>query len=284
MAKLLQVPDGLKRKALKLADEIGDVIIDCESCYGACDLAINEAKVLGCEKIIHFGHSKLVESDVPVEYREIREKVTLPLEKLKIKEKRIGLVSTLQFINSLDAVKEFLEKSRKKVVIGKWKGYPGQILGCDVSAAKNIENEVDAFLFIGTGQFHPLGLALQTEKPVYFWNLEKKTMEDLSELKQKFLKQRYAAIALAKDAKTFGILVSTKPGQLKLELAKSMKKKLEQKGKRAYILAFNEIKPEKLEGFDLDCYINTACPRISIDNRTDFKKPILNSDEVDSFI
>ena len=284
MTKLLQVPDGLKRKALKLADEIGDVIIDCESCYGACDLAINEAKVLDCEKIIHFGHSKLVESDVPVEYKEIRVKVTLPLEKLKMKEKRIGLVSTLQFINSLDVAKEFLEKNGKKVVIGNWKGYPGQILGCDVSAAKSIESEIDAFLFIGTGQFHPLGLALQTEKPVYFLNLEKKTMEDLSELKQKFLKQRYAAIALAKDAKTFGILVSTKPGQLKLELAKSMKKKLEAKGKKAYILAFNEIKPEKLEGFDLDCYINTACPRISIDNRTDFKKPVLNSDEVESFI
>jgi len=48
MTKLLQIPDGLKRKALKIADELGDVLIDCESCYGACDLAINEAKVLEC--------------------------------------------------------------------------------------------------------------------------------------------------------------------------------------------------------------------------------------------
>jgi 2-(3-amino-3-carboxypropyl)histidine synthase len=282
--KLLQIPDGLKRKALKIADENDDVLIDCESCYGACDLAINEAKTLGCDKIIHFGHSKLIESEIPVEYKEIRQEIDLPLEKINIKEKRIGLVSTLQFIDSLGTVKKFLEENGKIVKIGKGKGYAGQILGCDISSAKAIEDGVDAFLFIGSGNFHPLGLALKTEKPVYFLNLEKNKLGDLKQLKEKFIKQRYATIALAKDAKNFGILVSVKPGQMNLELAKEIKKKLENKGKKAYILVFNEIKTEKLEGLDLDCYINTACPRIAIDNRTDFKKPILNPDEIESFI
>jgi len=283
MTKLLQIPDGLKRRALKIADETGDVIIDCESCYGACDLAINEAKALGCDKIIHFGHSKLIETDILVEYKEIREKFDIKplLKKISIKEKKIGLISTLQFIDSLEEVKEFLEKSGKIIRIGKGRSYDGQILGCDVSSAKSIENDVDAFLYIGSGNFHPLGLALKTEKPVYFLNIEKNKLENLKELKEKFLKQRYVAIALAKHAKTFGILVSVKPGQMNLKLAKEIKNKLESDGKKAYILAFNEIKPEKLEGFDLDCYINTACPRIVIDNRTDFKKPILNLDEID---
>ena len=283
MTKLLQFPDGLKRKALKIADETGDVIIDCESCYGACDLAVNEAKTLGCDKIIHFGHSKLVETDIPVDYKEIREKFDIKplLKKIKIKEKKVGLISTLQFIDSLKEVKDFLEKNGKIIRIGKGRIYDGQILGCDTSSAKNIEKDVDAFLYIGSGNFHPLGLALKTEKPVYFLNLEKNKLENLKELKEKFLKQRYVAIALAKDAKTFGILVSVKPGQMNLKLAKDIKNKLESDGKKAYILVFNEIKPEKLEGFELDCYINTACPRIAIDNRTDFKKPILNPDEIE---
>jgi len=281
--KLLQIPDGLKRKALKIADELGDVLIDCESCYGACDLAINEAKALGCDKIIHFGHSKLIETDISVEYKELRETIDLTplLKKINIKEKRIGLVSTLQFIDSLDDVKNFLEKNGKIIRIGKGRNYAGQILGCDLSVAKEIEKDVEAFLYIGSGNFHPLGLALKTEKPVYFLNVEKNKMEDLKELKEKFLRQRYAAIALAKDAKSFGILVSVKPGQMNLELAKEMKKKLEDKGKKVYILVFNEIKPEKLEGLNLDCYINTACSRIAIDNRTEFKKPILNPDEIE---
>jgi 2-(3-amino-3-carboxypropyl)histidine synthase len=284
--KLLQIPDGLKRKSLKIADELGDVLIDCESCYGACDLAINEAKALGCDKIIHFGHSKLIEADIPVEYKGLRENIDLTplLKKINIKEKRIGLVSTLQFIDSLEDAKNFLEKNGKIVKIGKGGGYAGQILGCDISAAKEIENDVEAFLYIGSGNFHPLGLALKIEKPVYFLNIEKNKIEDLKELKEKFLKQRYASVALAKDAKIFGILVSVKPGQLNLKLAKEIKKNLESKGKKVYILVFNEIKPEKLEGLELDCYINTACPRIAIDNRTEFKKPILNPDEIESFI
>lgn len=283
MTKILQVPDGLKRKALKIADEIGDVLIDCESCYGACDLAIKEAKVLGCDKIIHYGHSKLIETDIPVEYKEIREDFdpTLVLENNEIKEKRIGLISTLQFLDSLEKAKKFLEKKGKTVKIGKGNSNPGQILGCDISSAKSIENQVDAFLFIGSGKFHPLGLALETEKPVYALDIEKNELINLNELKQKFLKQKYAAIALAKSAKKFGIFVSVKPGQLNLKLAEKIKRKLEEKNKKAYILIFNEIKPEKLEGLELDCYINTACPRIAIENRTDFKKPILNPDEIE---
>ena len=282
--KILQIPDGLKRKVLKIADELGDVLIDCESCFGACDLAIQEAKLLGCDKIVHYGHSKILETEIPVEYVELREVYdpTPVLEKEldKIKEEKIGLISSLQFLDSLEKAKKFLESKNKNVKIGKGRFYSGQILGCDTSSAKAIDKEVEAFLYIGSGKFHPLGIALETEKPVYVLDVEKSEITDIKELKEKFLKQRYMAIALAKDAKRFGILVSVKPGQLNLELAKEIKKKLEEKGKKAYILVFNEIKPEKLEGLELDCYINTACPRITIENRTEFKKPILNTDEI----
>ncbi|NIM46935.1 MAG: diphthamide biosynthesis enzyme Dph2 [Candidatus Aenigmarchaeota archaeon] len=286
--KILQIPDGLKRKVLKIADGLGDVLIDCESCFGACDLAIQEAKLLGCDKIVHYGHSKIIDTSIPVEYIELREDCdpipVLEKDLVKLKEEKIGLISTLQFLDSLEKAKKFLEENGKTVKIGKGKSYPGQILGCDVSSANMIEKEIEAFLYIGSGKFHPLGIALQTEKPVYILDVEKSEITDLKELKEKFLKQKYAAIALAKDARRFGILVSVKPGQLNLELAKKIKNKLEEKGKKAYILVFNEIKPEKLEGLELDCYINTACPRIAIENRTEFKKPILNLDEIESFI
>jgi len=277
--KILQVPDGMKRKALKIADDLGDVLIDCESCFGACDLAIQEAKVLGCDKIVHYGHSKIIDTDIPVDYVELRQDYDpLPiLKKHSINERRIGLVSTLQFLDSLEKARKYLEEKGKIVNIGKGKFNQGQILGCDVSAAKAIEEDVDAFLYIGSGNFHPLGLAMQTEKPVYFLDVEKGEITVVD--KEKFLKQRYVAVALAKDANRFGILVSVKPGQMNLELAKKIKKKLEEKGKKAYILVFNEIKPEKLIGLDLDCYINTACPRIAVDNRNEYRKPILNPDE-----
>ena len=284
--KILQVPEGLRRKALEIADGLGDVLIDCEACYGACDLCISEAKILGCDGIIHYGHSKLIESDVPVEYKEIRENYNpLPvLEKDfgKIGGEKIGLVSTVQFLDSLKPAKDFLERKGKKVKIGKGKINAGQVLGCDVTTAKAIQDEVDSFLFIGSGKFHPLGVAMATIKPVFVLDIEKNEIYELD--KSKFEKQKYAAIALAKDAKKFGLLVSVKPGQMNLELAKKLKKGLESKGKKAYILIFNEIKPEKLLGLELDCYINTTCPRIAIENRFEFKKPILNPNEIESFI
>jgi 2-(3-amino-3-carboxypropyl)histidine synthase len=242
-------------------------------------LAVQEANVLGCDKIVHYGHSKVIETDMPVEYVELREDYDpIPvLKKHTIKEKKIGLVSTLQFLDSLEKARKYLEEKGKTVKMGKGRFNHGQILGCDVSAAKAIEEDVDAFLYIGSGNFHPLGLAMQTEKPVYFLDVEKGEITVVD--KEKFLKQRYVAAALAKDANRFGILVSVKPGQMNLELAKKIKKKLEEKGKKAYILVFNEIKPEKLIGLDLDCYINTACPRIAVDNRNEYRKPILNPDE-----
>ncbi len=285
---LLQLPNGLKRKALEIADKLGDVLIDCESCFGACDLAIQRAKLLKCEKIVHYGHSKLIESEIPVEYIENREEYdplpTLKRDFNKIKGEKIGLITTLQFLDCLKKVKEFLEEKGKKVKIGKGNLYEGQILGCDISSAEAIENEVDSFLFIGSGKFHPIGLALKTKKPIFVLDVEKNEISEIKDLKDLFLRQKYAAIALAKNAKKIGILISVKPGQLNLDLAKKIKKRIEEKGRKAYILVFDDIEPEKLEHFDLDCYINTACPRIAIDNRIRFKKPILNPDEIESFI
>jgi 2-(3-amino-3-carboxypropyl)histidine synthase len=281
---LLQVPEGMKRKVLEIADKLGDVYIDGEARFGACDLAISEAKALGVDKIVHFGHRKFMNTDFPVEYVEVREEYdpTKVLKKDigKLKGfKRIHLFSSVQFLDSLRTAKEFLEKNNKIVEIVK-----ENILGCDSIPAKILEKKADCFLFIGTGIFHPLGLALNTNKPVFSLSIEKNEIINMENVKEKYIKQKYVAIALARHAKRFGILVSTKPGQMKVKIAEEIKKKLEKKGKKAYIIVFNEIRPEKLEGMDLDCYVNTACPRISIDDRTNYKKPMIGIDELMSFI
>lgn len=298
MRIFLQVPEGLKSKALKLARELerqgNEVLISCEPCYGACDLRDSEAKKLGCGKIIHYGHSKFVDSDIPVEYVEIKsdEKITIPKNEIKKLSgfQKIGLVSTLQFADSLHNVKKQLEDAGKEVFIGNSENknlYPGQILGCNTSAAKAVEKDVDCFLFVGSGRFHPIGVALATKKPVFAFDTEKNKIEKAET--EKFMKQRLATIELARDAKTFGILVSTKPGQMNLKTAEEIKKRIEKAGKSAYILALDEIKPEKLdyigsESGGIDAFINTACPRIGIEDRTSFKKPILNLDEADEIL
>ncbi|MCK7471516.1 MAG: diphthamide synthesis protein [Desulfomicrobium escambiense] len=44
-------------------------------------------------------------------------------------------------------------------------GYAGQVIGCDYSNVKSIVDDVEAFLFVGGGIFHALGIALSTSKP-----------------------------------------------------------------------------------------------------------------------
>ena len=283
---LVQLPEGLIIKSRELEDALSkegvQALVSLEPCYGACDLRDCEALRLGCDLLVNVGHSDFgLKSKVPVLYYEWKKDwdpvPILEKEKSKLPEK-IGLVSTVNFLDSLEKIRDYLEKNGKKCYTGSGPSHPGQILGCDVSAALEIEKKVDAFLFIGSGFFHPIGLALKTEKPVFSLTQEKalKKVE-----KDKFVKQQHAARALAKDCKTFGILVSTKPGQVQAEKALELKKKLESEGKKAFVFTMDSITPEKLLGLDLDCYVSTACPRLAIENRTLFGKPILNPDEIE---
>lgn len=289
MRILLQVPEGLKTKVLQLTEQLekqgNEVLISCEPCYGACDLRDSDARHLGCEKIIHYGHNKIIESRIPVQYEEYRMKIdVLPILKKEFNKldryNSIGLLSTVQFLDCLTDIKNFLKDKGKKVETGKSKKlYTGQILGCDLTAAKSVERKVDCFLFVGSGKFHPLGVG--TKKPIFMLDIEKQKIEKIDT--EKLEKQRMIAVELARDARMFGILVSTKPGQSNLELAEKIKDKIEKSGRKAYLLVFDEIKPEKLEGLQLDALINTACPRIA-DERVLFKKPFLNADEAEEIL
>ncbi len=289
----LQIPEGLKTKALDMVKELEGaglkIFVSCEPCYGACDLRDAEAKRLGCDLILHVGHSELpkLKTKIPVVYEDYRidaDPVPLllsSLEKLK-PYKIISLVTTLQYINSLSPAMEFLKSKGKRICIGtplKAK-HPGQILGCDYSAAEPLEKLVDCFLFLGTGRFHPLGLAMNVKKPVLFLDFEKSEISDLTEEREKEQRLRMMHIEEAKGYRNFGILVSTKPGQLDIKTAESIKKELEDLGKNAFVLVFDEIEPGKLMGLQIDCLVNCACPRLAEDSER-LEMPILNPHDID---
>lgn len=273
----IQVPEGLKTRVLELAEFLEErgirTFISMERCYGSCDLRDMDARMLGADLILHLGHSAMgVSSRVPILYEECRmdfDPVPLlkrNLEKLKGYDK-ICLVTTLQFLDSLEKAKKFLESQGKVIKMGRpgKARYAGQILGCDHSAAKPLEGLVDCFLFLGSGRFHPLGLGLAVEKPVLFLDFEKGRLEYLDEEVQKLRIAKASRREWAKGCQTFGILLSTKPGQFELKTAERVRKELEAKGKKAYLLVFDEIRPEMLMGLKLDCLVNCACPRLSED-------------------
>ena len=289
---LIQLPQGLKPEAphiAKTVEKFGVLpIVSADPCYGACDLAIAEAESLGVDLIIHYGHSKIVRYErVPTLYVEARAAVNVnsAVEKaLPLLEKwhKIGLATTVQHVQTLDEVRETLVRAGKTVMIGDTRrlNYPGQVIGCDYSNAMSIAKDVEAFLFIGGGQFHALGVALSTSKPTVVADPFDDTSFSVDKEAEKIFKQRWAMIEDAKEAKNFGVLLGIKPGQKRLEEALQVKEKLEGNGKTAYLLAAREITPEALMEFPtIDAFVNTACPRISLDDSANFRKPILTKNE-----
>ncbi|HVO37198.1 MAG TPA: diphthamide biosynthesis enzyme Dph2 [Candidatus Acidoferrum sp.] len=289
---LLQLPEGLKPDALRLAkivEKTGALaIISADPCYGACDLATAEAESLGVDLIVHFGHARLVRYErVPTIYIEARAtvKVEKAVEKaLPLLEKcrRIGLTTTVQHVQVLDTVRELLVKNEKTVAIGDAGrlSYAGQVIGCDYSNAKSVAKNVDAFLFVGGGKFHALGVALSTMKPTVVADPYEVRGFSVDDEAQKIIRQRWASIEQARKAKNFAVLIGLKPGQKRLEQALQIKQKLEKKEKVANLFAVNEIVPEVLNEFpSVEAYVNTACPRVSLDDASRFRKPVLTVDE-----
>ena len=291
---LIQLPEGLKPEAPNIAKTVErfgvQPIISADPCYGACDLAIAEAESLGVDLIIHYGHSKHMKYErVPTLYIEARAtlNVNSAVEKaLPLLEKwsKIGLATTVQHVQTLDEVREILTRAGKTVVIGDTRrlSYPGQVVGCDYSNAISIAKDIEAFLFIGGGQFHALGVALSTSKPTIVADPFDNRAFSVDKEAGKIFKQRWASIEEGKKAKNFGILLGMKPGQKRLEEAFDVKKELEDDGKTAYLLAASEITPEVLMEFPtVDAFVNTACPRISLDEAAKFRKPVLTVNEAE---
>jgi len=292
MRILLQFPEGLKKEAIRYAEkyekEGHEVFISGAPCYGGCDLAFDEAKAIGAEKIIHFGHAPFLKgrTDIPVEYTEYKIDVNLGALKNaaeQIKEKRIALGTTVQHVHQLSEIKRAFEASGKTVFIGKGvlAHYEGQVLGCDSLAVTQFE-EAEAIVIIGDGLFHGIGIG--SKKPVYVVHPKSGAVRNITNDIERIRRRRRGAIAKALECKRFAVLVSTKPGQFNLEIAKKIKDKLRSVGRIGEIIIANEFSPITLANFtEFECYINTACPRI-VDDVEGFGKPILNPDMLEEML
>ena len=289
---LIQMPQGLKPEAIQIAKVVEKtgalVLISADPCYGACDIATDEAESLGADLIIHFGHSKFVKHEtVSTIYVEARALVNItdPLAKalpLLGGYSKIGLATSVQHLQTLNEIREFLIRSGKTVIIGEAGrvGYAGQVIGCDYSNVKSIVDEVDAYLFVGGGIFHALGIALSTSKPTFVVDPYDNRVFSLCEDAAKLLKQHWACIEQARNAKNIGIIIGLKTGQNRIDDALKVKALIEKHGKNAYLMAIREVTPEALLDFPtIDAYVNTACPRISLDAPGKFAKPLLTVNE-----
>ena len=264
------------------------VFISASPTFGACDLALDEARNIKADKLVHFGHAEFHHVDFDVEYISYQidaPTVLLPesLERLASYQ-RIGIVTTIQHIHQLDGIREFYEKNGKTVVIGKPYGFAkktGQILGCDIGSAATIDKKVDALVYFGGGIFHPLGAVLATTAPFFVIEPFQGVIERFDGYRDIYAKKRRARILRSIDAKKFGILLSTKNGQHNAALADVIKRRIEAQGLEAGILTANTFDFESLDNMlEFDAFVNTACPRIGIDDTDRTRRPLLGANEL----
>ena len=206
------------------------------------------------------------------------EDIRLTDEALKHLPQKIGIVTNAQHIAKLPELKKQLPDS----IIA------GQVLGCRADSAQRIAEQVNAFLFIGGGAFHPLFVAAKTQKPVYCWNPADKLLTKISQQQiDEYTKNRQKQLNIFYAAKNAGVLVTTKQGQSDNKIntpATSLKMKQpllfsQRKDKKYYLFACDTLNVDELENFPfIDCWVNTACSRIA-----DEKNNIVNADDIIEF-
>ena len=160
--------------------------------------------------------------------------------------------------------------------------FEGQVLGCNITSIDPIAAQVDQFLYIGSGDFHPLSVAIASDRPVLIIDPLMGEVREIDDLKDRILRQRHAAIVRAADAASFLILVSTKVGQMRMEQAQRLRRLAEENGKRvATSCCWRSSHPDRLLPYDADAFVSTACPRIAIDDYLRYPKPILTPVEME---
>jgi len=274
----LQFPAGLKRRGFAIAQELRAagfaVILSGDPCYGACDLALDALDV--ADVLVHFGHApvapheRVIHEPVSMDFDPEIVRRVLPL----LRGPRVGLVTTVQHVHLLAAVAEVLRGAGFDPVVTGGSGrtpHPGQVLGCSFRAAR--ETGAGEILFVGTGLFHPLGVQLATGARVVA--LDPYTGEVSEVSADRFLRQRFGLIERARDAERIGVIVSSKSGQQRLELAR----RLAGLSDRAVLVMMREVTPEGLLDLGCDAYVNTACPRLAYDDQARFPVPVLTPAE-----
>ena len=291
----LNGPDGIlpqvQETAIKISEKFGiPAYILADTTWGTCDLNSNGAKVLSSEIQFNIGHTintesleknlVLIDAFDDIGFENVAKKCVKLLQ-----GKTISLVTDSQHLHQVEKVDKILTEGGIKVKIGKGKGQlnDGQVFGCEFYPATELKKEVDAYVFLGQSNFHASGIALSTNLPTYALDPYFNEVREVTEFAQKLKKKATLAIYKAAEAKSFGVIVGLKEGQLSKVFALKFKNELEKEGKKVQLFALTDITNERLRNLKgIDAFIQVACPRISTDNQ--FDKPVLSTPQANALL
>lgn len=282
----LQLPEGLLLYATTISDiirrhvpSVKSSVILGDVTYGACCIDDLSASALSADLLVHYGHSCLVpvsSTVIPTLYVfvHIAFDISHLLKAMCANFKRddnISIVGTIQFVDAVHRLKDeacpthfdHLTVPQKKPLS------PGELLGCTSPQINNENNSIHTVLYIGDGRFH-LESAMIANPEMNFFRYDpySKKITRESYATSAMHEARKSAIATARKATNFGVVLGTLGRQGSPAIMKRLISALRESGREFFVLLLSEMSPAKLKRFELSgvqAWVQVACPRLSID-------------------
>jgi len=285
----LQLPEGLTMFATTISDILEqftgvETVIMADVTYGACCVDDFSAQALGCDFLVHYGHSCLVPVDRTSNIKMLYVFVDIKLDSLHFIETvkanlplgaSVSLVSTIQFVATLQAAAGELREAGYTVQVPQVKPLsPGEILGCTSPYIKDCENIV----YLGDGRFHlESAMIANPHLNAYRYDPYSKVFSQEYYDHDLMKSNRQKAIAAAAGAECWGLILGTLGRQGNPNVLAGLAARCKAAGKRVVTLLLSEIFPHKLALMsEVGAWVQTACPRLSIDWGLAFPAPLLS--------
>lgn len=320
--------------------------------YGACCVDDYTATALGCDMLVHYGHSCLV----PVDHTKIRTlyvfveihletdhlletiRANFPSDRATFQRNvltapdaqsaspsvsvdsnmsartHLALVGTIQFIAAIQDIRtrlttgedamsrlqiagvEHMEDDSKpnesrapiyEVTVPQIKPLsPGEILGC--TSPRLDASQVDAILYVGDGRFHLESIMISNPQiPAFRYDPYTKRLQRelydhpvMRRLRRAAIDEAQATLNLGAERTSWGLILGTlgRQGSTRVldYLCESVKARNENVS--AVPILLSELSPQKIKlfGDHISVFVQTSCPRLSIDWGSAFPKPLLS--------
>jgi len=298
----LQMPEGLLMFACVLADifeqcaGVEEVLVMADVTYGACCIDDYSARALGCDFLIHYGHSCLVPIDVTAREDSLGSKLTvmyvfvdidIDVEhmvgsiKLSFPDRaatKLALLCTIQFAPAMHQAKQMLDQyySQESIVPQAKPLSKGEVLGCTSPSIP--ESDATALVFVADGRFHmESAMIANPHLQAFRYNPYDRVLTEEAYDAPLMQKTRFGEIGKTKGVKRWGVILGTLGRQGNPNILRRIQRLLKEHDCEFFVMLLSELFPAKLAQLeqDVDAWVQIACPRLSIDWGTAFTKPLL---------
>ncbi|KAK5119348.1 Diphthamide biosynthesis protein 1 [Meristemomyces frigidus] len=288
----LQMPEGLLLFATTISDILtqfcpgAETLIMGDVTYGACCIDDYTARALGCDLLVHYAHSCLIPvsvTSIKTLYVFVDIQIDVPhllatIERNFRPGSTIAMVGTIQFNATLHGTAPQLREAGYNVLIPQITPLSkGEILGC-TSPHLTKEQNVDCILYLGDGRFHLESAMIHNPSikayryDPYSQRLTHETYDHAT-----LLSDRSQALTQARRAKKWGLILGSLGRQGNPHTMALIEQHLRSRNIPYINLLLSEIFPGKLAMMaeDVECWVQVACPRLSIDWGYAFARPLL---------